>query len=219
MAAVSETPIDLAAQRRTYRRGQLDESQVADGWLPLFRRWYDEAADDSIVEPNAMQLATVDAEHRPAVRTVLAKLVDETGVVFYTGYDSAKAHELAANSSAAVVFAWLALERQVRISGQVDRVTAAETAEYFASRPRGSQIGAWASHQSAPLRSRNELTSAMAATERQFAGRDVPVPPDWGGYRITPEIVEFWAGREDRLHDRLQGRLDAGAWRWQRLSP
>ncbi len=220
MRAVSEPPVDLAAQRRSYRRGQLDESQVAEGWLALFRRWYDEAAaDELVVEPNAMQLATVDGDGRPAVRTVLAKLVDDAGVVFYTGYDSAKAHELAANPRAAVVFAWLPLERQVRISGRVNRVDREETAAYFASRPRGSQISAWASHQSAPLPSREELTAAMAATERQFHGRDVPVPPDWGGYRITAEVIEFWAGREDRLHDRLQGRLEGGTWRWQRLAP
>lgn len=220
MRAVSEPPVDLAAHRRSYRRGQLDESQVAEGWLALFRRWYDEAAaDELVVEPNAMQLATVDGDGRPAVRTVLAKLVDDAGVVFYTGYDSAKAHELAANPRAAVVFAWLPLERQVRISGRVNRVDREETAAYFASRPRGSQISAWASHQSAPLPSREELTAAMAATERQFHGRDVPVPPDWGGYRITAEVIEFWAGREDRLHDRLQGRLEGGTWRWQRLAP
>lgn len=193
---------------------------MSDGWLPLFRAWFADAERErGVIEANAMQLATVDAAGVPSVRTVLAKQVDADGVAFYTNYDSAKAHDLAAEPVAAVVFAWVPMERQVRISGPVGQVPAAESAEYFASRPRGSQIAAWASHQSAELRDREELRAAVAAVERQFDGRAVPVPPDWGGYRITPEVVEFWAGREDRLHDRLQGRRDGAGWRWRRLAP
>ena len=211
---------DLSDRRRSYDRGRLDEDDLADGWLPLFRAWYAEAERErGMIEANSMQVATVDAAGHPSVRTVLAKQVDEDGVVFYTNYDSAKAHDLAVAPMAALVFAWVPLERQVRISGPVERVDAEASAAYFATRPRGSQIAAWASHQSAELRDRAELVAAVAAVERQFTGRDVPLPPDWGGYRVAPHVVEFWAGRPDRLHDRLQGRRDGAVWHWRRLAP
>lgn len=211
---------DLADRRRVYSRGALDEAQLAQGWLALFRRWYAETESEvGVIEANAMQLATVDSSGVPSVRTVLAKEVDERGVVFYTNYDSAKAHDLAVSPTASLVFAWVPMERQVRVTGPVERVSHAEAAAYFATRPRGSQIAAWASHQSAELRDRAELQAAVAAVQRQFDGRDVPAPPDWGGYRVTPDVVEFWAGREDRLHDRLEGRRDGSDWHWHRLAP
>jgi len=217
---VADASGDLSDRRRNYGQGRLDEDDVAEGWLALFHAWYADAERErGLIEANSMQVATVDAAGHPSVRTVLAKHVDEDGVVFYTNYDSAKAHDLAGAPMAALVFAWVPLERQVRISGPVERVDADISAAYFATRPRASQIAAWASHQSAELRDRAELESAVAAVERQFKGREVPLPPDWGGYRVTPELVEFWAGRPDRLHDRLQGRRDGTVWHWRRLAP
>jgi pyridoxamine 5'-phosphate oxidase len=217
---VADASGDLSDRRRSYERGRLDEADVAEGWLPLFRAWYAEAERErGVIEANAMQVATVDAAGHPTVRTVLAKQVDEDGVVFYTNYDSAKAHDLAVAPMAALVFAWVPLERQVRISGSVERVDAETSAAYFGTRPRDSQIAAWASHQSAELRDRAELVAAVAAVERKFKGRGVPLPPDWGGYRVIPELVEFWAGRPNRLHDRLEGRRDVAGWHWRRLAP
>ena len=220
MSADGPSEGDLSNRRRVYGRGALDDEQLDDGWLALFRRWYAEAEDEiGVIEANAIQVATVDAAGMPSVRTVLAKQVDERGVVFYTNYDSAKAHDLAANPVASLVFAWVTMERQVRVSGPVAQVSQAESAAYFASRPRGSQVAAWASHQSAELQDREQLRSAVATVEGRFEGRDVPLPPDWGGYRVAADVVEFWAGREDRLHDRLLGRRDGNEWRWSRLAP
>ncbi|HET6876975.1 MAG TPA: pyridoxamine 5'-phosphate oxidase [Jatrophihabitans sp.] len=215
---------DPAALRRAYARARLDEDAVADTWLEQFAAWFAEAsADPAIHEANAMQLATADASGRPAVRTVLAKGVDERGVVFYTNYSSAKARDLDENPRAAVVFAWLAHERQVRFAGDVAKVDRAETEAYFATRPRESQLGAWASPQSQVVASRAELDTALAEIERRFAGGPVPAPPGWGGYRIRPASVEFWQGRPGRLHDRIRFRREesAGASGWirERLAP
>jgi pyridoxamine 5'-phosphate oxidase len=220
---------DPAAMRRDYLHGHLDESTVPRGWLEQFQLWFaDASADPAITEANAMQVATVGADGRPSVRTVLLKGFDERGVVFYTNFDSAKARDLEANPQAAAVFAWLAHERQVRISGQVSRVDQAQTDAYFASRPRGSQIGAWASPQSTVIAARSVLEDAVTEIETRFAGREVPTPPDWGGFRIEPQCVEFWQGRADRLHDRLRYRSVSGAvgqlgegggWTIERLAP
>lgn len=211
---------DPAAMRRTYLRGQLDEALVAPTWLEQFRLWFDAAAGDpSVLEPTAMQLATVSGEGRPSVRTVLLKGLDERGPVFFTNYESAKATDLTAQPYAAAAFVWLAHERQVRISGPVTRVSADETAGYFAGRPRGSQLGAWASPQSTVIASRSVLEDAVAAVEARFADQNVPSPPFWGGYRIAPEQVEFWQGRADRLHDRLRYRYDGAGWLIERLAP
>jgi pyridoxamine 5'-phosphate oxidase len=206
--------------RRNYRWSQLDEAELAATWLEVFARWFGAAAENlGSVEANAMQLATVDAEGRPSVRTVLAKAFDERGVVFYTNYDSAKAQDLDVRPYAAAVFVWLAHERQVRFAGPVARVDRAETEAYFATRPRGSQLGAWASPQSQVVASRAALDQLEAVVERRFAGQDVPAPPYWGGYRLTPESVEFWQGRPDRLHDRLRFRRDGAEWVLERLAP
>lgn len=215
---------DPASLRRAYARGCLDENEVADTWLAQFSTWFDAAtADPAIHEANAMQLATADASGQPAVRTVLAKGVDERGVVFYTNYSSAKAQDLDENPRAAAVFAWLAHERQVRITGEVEKVDRAETEAYFATRPRESQLGAWASPQSQVVASRAELDAALAEVERRFAGSSVPAPPGWGGYRIRPSTVEFWQGRSGRLHDRIRFRRDESAdmhrWIRERLAP
>lgn len=213
-------PVDPATLRRSYERAALDESSIAPTWLAQLRRWYDEAVVlGGSPEPNAMQVATVDAAGRPSVRTVLAKAMDERGVVFYTNYASAKARDLDERPYAAAMFVWLAHERQVRLSGPVRRVAADETAAYFRTRPRGSQLGAWASPQSRVIASRAVLEQAEAEVARRFGDGDIDVPPYWGGYLISPEAVEFWQGRPDRLHDRLRFRLDGGAWVLERLAP
>jgi pyridoxamine 5'-phosphate oxidase len=189
-------------------------------WVDQFRLWFEDAtADPAVVEANAMQVATVDPSGHPAVRTVLLKGFDDRGVVFYTNYASAKARDLDANPYAAAVLLWMVHERQVRISGPVSRVSNEETDAYFASRPRGSQLGAWASPQSAVIDSRADLERQFADVEARFAGGPVPTPPHWGGYRIEPAEVEFWQGRADRLHDRLRYRRDGGRWMIERLAP
>jgi pyridoxamine 5'-phosphate oxidase len=211
---------DPAALRRSYSLHSLDEDVVAATWSDQLLTWFSgAAADPEVREANAMQVATVDAAGRPSVRTVLAKAIDEHGVVFYTNYRSAKGHDLAAHPYAAAVFVWLPHERQVRLSGPVVKVPAEQTAAYFASRPRGSQLGAWASPQSQVVSSRAELDALLAATQARFGDDEIPVPPQWGGYRLVPEVVEFWQGRRDRLHDRLRFRLSDGAWVRERLAP
>ena len=211
---------DPADPNRASSRALLDESTIADTWLEQFQRWFSAALDDpAVFEANAMQVATVDGFHQPSVRTVLAKTIDDRGVVFYTNYDSAKAADLTANPYAAAVFVWLAHERQVRLTGSVTKVSEDETAAYFATRPRGSQLGAWASPQSAVVASRAELDQLVADVEARFGDGPIPPPPFWGGYRIAPQTVEFWQGRTDRLHDRFRFRVEEGAWVRERLAP
>ncbi len=211
---------DPGQLRRSYERAALDESSIAPTWLAQLEAWYGDAvALGGSPEPDAMQLATVDERGHPAVRTVLAKAMDERGVTFYTNYDSAKARDLDARPYAAAVFGWLAHERQVRLAGPVRRVAREETDAYFATRPRGSQLGAWASPQSQLIASRAVLEAALGELEARFGDGEVPAPPHWGGYLLSPESVEFWQGRPDRLHDRLRFRLDGGAWILERLAP
>ncbi len=194
---------------------------MAPTWLGQLLSWYDQAAaDDRIVEPNAMQVATAEADGTPDVRTVLARGFDDAGVVFYTNYDSVKGRQLAANPRAAAVFGWLPAERQVRFRGPVTRVSRAETEAYFASRPRGSQLATWASPQSTPLPSRQRLDDLLAEVTDRFGDDPIPPPPDWGGYRIGVTEMEFWQGRQFRLHDRLRYRRDTdGEWVIERLAP
>ena len=182
----------------------LDVDWLADGWLALLHKWIDEADEAGIVEPNAMVLATVD-DGRPVTRTVLCKSVDADGITFYTNYDSAKGAALAAIPYASVTFPWYVLGRQVHLRGAVSKVTPEETAEYWARRPRGSQLGAWASTQSRQIARRAYLMAQLADVTARFAdGETVPVPPHWGGYRIAAEVVEFWQGRENRIHNRIR---------------
>ena len=187
--------------------------------LEQFEHWFAEAKRAGVEVPEAMTLATADAEGAPSARMVLLKGAGEDGFVFYTGYGSRKSEELEQNPSAALVFYWRPLGRQVRVEGSVERVSEAESAAYFATRPRGSQLAAWASHQSQPLESREELERRYAELEREYEDRDVPLPPHWGGYCLHPEAIEFWEHRENRLHDRIRYTRAREGWKVERLSP
>jgi pyridoxamine 5'-phosphate oxidase len=201
------------------RNPPLDEAQVQADPLAQFELWLGEARAAGLVEPTAMNLATVDAQGRPSARMVLFKGFQESGFCFYTNYNSRKGAELAARPVAALTFWWDRLERQVRIEGRVERLPEALSERYFHSRPRGSQLGAYSSRQSAPVADRAILDARLEENTRRFAGQDVPLPSFWGGYRVVPEAIEFWQGRRDRLHDRLLYRLENGTWRIERLEP
>jgi pyridoxamine 5'-phosphate oxidase len=214
--------LDPAAMRKHYRVEGFDETDLATHPMDQFARWFEETAVQGIVyEPNAMVVSTADAEGRPSSRTVLMKQYDEQGFVFYTNYDSRKARELAANPYVSLLFPWHAMARQVIVTGTARRTGRDETAAYFRTRPHGSQLGAWASAQSSVIPSRTELEASYAElTARYPEGEQVPVPPHWGGFRIAPQAVEFWQGRENRLHDRLRYVAEPdGTWRVERLSP
>ena len=200
--------------------GPLEPGDLAGDPLSQLARWLEAAVDSGAPSPNAMLLSTVDADGHPQARYVLLRGLDDRGLVFYTNYASAKGRELDAHPRAALTFGWLEVHRQVRLTGPVERVAAAESDAYFASRPRATQLGSWASDQSEPIADRPALLDRVAATERRFAGAPVPRPPHWGGYRLAPAVAEFWQGQPDRLHDRLRyGRDSAGGWAIERLSP
>jgi pyridoxamine 5'-phosphate oxidase len=207
----------IAAARRDYTQAGLSEDELTGSPFELFQRWYDEAA--SLIEPNAMVVATTSADGQPSARMVLLKGLSEEGFVFFTSLGSRKGQELAANPRAALLFPWHPLERQVRIEGSVETLAEAEVAAYFATRPRGAQLGAWASHQSRPVSGRAELETAYTEAEDMFLDADVTVPPEWGGYRVRPERIEFWQGRTSRMHDRIVYERDGDQWRTQRLAP
>jgi pyridoxamine 5'-phosphate oxidase len=220
MAADREPPPDPAAMRRHYGRAVLREEDVAPDPVAQFTAWFREAIDAGLTEPNAMTLATAGADGFPAARTVLLKHFDDRGFVFYTNLESAKARQLGENPRAALLFPWLALERQVILRGGVERLSTAETLRYFVTRPRDSRIAAWASRQSAPLSSRQVLELEWQSLKRKFGAGEVPLPDFWGGYRVVPATVEFWQGGPDRLHDRLMyTRRPAGGWSIRRLAP
>ena len=187
--------------------GDLDADWLDVGWVALLGSWMAEAEQAGVSEPNAMVVGTVDNDGRPVTRTVLCKSVDESGISFYTNYDSDKGDQLAATPYASATFPWYLLGRQVHLRGPVTKVAAEETADYWSKRPRGSQLGAWASQQSRPIDSRAALMQQLADVTERFADvEDVPVPPHWGGYLIAPEVVEFWQGRENRVHNRIRVR-------------
>jgi pyridoxamine 5'-phosphate oxidase len=211
--------VDIAALRREYARGGLDLPDLADDPITMFGRWMHDAVAAGLHEPNAMVLSTADADGRPSSRMVLLKGVGEEGLVFYTNHASRKGEELAANPHCSLLFPWHPLERQVRIDGTAEVLDRPRVEAYFRTRPRGAQLGAWASDQSRPVASRAELEASYARVEERYADADVPVPPHWGGYRVVPESVEFWQGRPGRMHDRLVYRRDGSAWVVERLAP
>jgi pyridoxamine 5'-phosphate oxidase len=216
----AETPVTSWHPSGSYDRGVLVEADVADGWEPAFRRWWAAAvAAPEVVDADAMVLATADPAGGPSARTVLLKELDARGFVFYTNRTSRKAAELALLPRAALCFLWLPLGRQVRVVGGVEWVSEEDSDAYFATRPRGAQVGAWASGQSSVLGDRAELIARRDELEARFAGGPVPRPPHWGGYRVVPAEVEFWQGRPDRLHDRLRWRLGDDGWVLERLAP
>jgi pyridoxamine 5'-phosphate oxidase len=209
---------DLSLLRDEYTRAGLSEANADADPIVQFNRWFDDAVAADLRHPNAMTLATVD-DGRPSARVVLLKSVDEHGFVFFTNFESRKGRELAANPAAALLFFWSELERQVRVDGTAEKVSPEESDAYFATRPYGSQIGAWASAQSAPIPSREVLEARARELDARYGGGPVPRPGHWGGYRVAPVEIEFWQGRANRLHDRLRYRLAGGVWTRERLSP
>lgn len=216
----SETQKDLAGLRRHYALQTLRESDVSADPFEQFEKWFLQAVDSKLLEPNAMTLATASKTGIPSARIVLLKGFDKQGFVFFTNYESQKGRELDENPHACLLFSWLELERQVRISGHVNRVATGESEQYFQGRPKGSQIGAWASPQSQVIASRRQLEDCVVALEKEYSEADaLPLPPFWGGYRVTPTELEFWQGRENRLHDRLRYRRQEKGWIIDRLAP
>ncbi|MEZ5657638.1 MAG: pyridoxamine 5'-phosphate oxidase [Burkholderiaceae bacterium] len=208
----------LARLRQEYKLAELDESHLDSDPLRQFQRWFDEARAAQIAETNAMSVASVGADGRPSVRILLLKGLEQGGFTFYTNYESRKGHEFAANDAAALLFFWAPLERQVRIEGRIEKVPPEESDAYFRVRPVGARFGAWASKQSEVIASRAVIEQRLAETQTRF-GDEPPRPPHWGGYRVMPDVLEFWQGRENRLHDRLRYRRSGDGWQIERLSP
>ncbi|MBL4834628.1 MAG: pyridoxamine 5'-phosphate oxidase [Pseudomonas sp.] len=210
---------DIADLRRNYTRDGLLEDSAPDDPLSLFANWFEQAVEIESTEANAMMLASVDANNQPHLRTLLLKGADERGFVFFTNYQSAKGQQLLTQPKAAMTFWWHDLERQVRIEGEVERISDAESDAYYHSRPVGSRLGAWASPQSEVIASRQVLEDNLARLQAEYADSEPPRPEHWGGLRLKPQLIEFWQGRPSRLHDRLCYRLVGQQWQRERLAP
>ncbi len=209
----------LFGLRREYHKLELTEAKASASPFVQFQRWFDDAVKARVFEPNAMTLATADTKGRPSARIVLLKEFGPKGFSFFTNYGSRKAAQLAENPRAALVFHWHALERQVNIEGTIERLPRSASALYFSKRPRASQLGAWASNQSGTVKDRATLEKTLAELERKFAGKEIPLPPFWGGFRLVPETIHFWQGRPNRLHDRLLYTRRGRKWVRTRLAP
>jgi pyridoxamine 5'-phosphate oxidase len=212
-----DDPIDQS--RRDYVRGPLEREHLDADAISQFQQWFEEACEHIDIEPNAMTLATVDSSGAPAARIVLLKFFDREGFVFFTNLESRKAVHIDSNNRVALLFWWPELERQIEIDGVAERISSVEAAKYFMTRPRGSQIGAWVSHQSHVLTSRKALEMKLDEMKRKFVNREVPLPSFWGGFRVVPNAIEFWQGQPDRLHDRFQYAREGEGWRIRRLAP
>jgi pyridoxamine 5'-phosphate oxidase len=214
--------MNLADLRREYSQADLSEESVLPDPIEQFRKWFEEARNAELLEPNAMVLATVDAAGQPFTRTVLLKDLDSQGLVFYTNFASRKGQQIAGNPRVSLLFPWLHLERQVSINGEASRISTAESLRYFVTRPLGSRLGAWTSPQSQVITSRAILEAKLAQMQEKFSSGEIPLPSFWGGYRVRPTTIEFWQGRRNRLHDRIQYSrvsLDSETWSVHRLAP
>ncbi|MDR2980946.1 MAG: pyridoxamine 5'-phosphate oxidase [Puniceicoccales bacterium] len=211
--------MDISSLRQEYTKAGLEIEDMAATPFAQFEKWFKQACDTQLLEPNAMSVSTVSPEGIPSCRTVLLKAFDERGFVFFTNYTSKKAHDIAAHPHTALLFPWLALERQVQIVGRTEKISTKESLAYFMSRPYGSQLGAWVSHQSQVISSRQLLLKKLDEMKRKFVEGKVPLPDFWGGFRVVPDTVEFWQGRPNRLHDRFQYTRNGTDWKVERLAP
>ena len=211
--------MDIGDYRREYTKGGLSRVSLSDSPFEQFEKWFTQAMDANIPDASAMSLATVSADGKPTQRTVLLKTFDEKGFVFFTNYSSLKSKQIGENANVSLLFPWTELERQIEINGTATKISTAESLKYFLSRPRGSQLGAWASAQSSPINSRKILENQLEKMKDKFTKGEIPLPDFWGGYRVVPETIEFWQGGKNRLHDRFEYLREEQDWLIKRLQP